>query len=67
MTALLSLDDVAERAGVSRRTVEREIAAKRLQATWIGSRTLVTVKEYEAWLAGSRAPRGARRHAASQG
>lgn len=51
MTELLTLDEVAERLRVSRRTVERELAAGHLRPVRIGRRRLVTVKELEAYVA----------------
>jgi excisionase family DNA binding protein len=48
---LLTLDEVAERLRVSRRTVERLIAAGRLRPTRVGARTLVTARELEAYVA----------------
>jgi excisionase family DNA binding protein len=50
VSELLTLDEVAERLRVSRRTVEREMAAGRIRAVRIGRRRLVTVKELEAYV-----------------
>jgi excisionase family DNA binding protein len=51
MMELLTLDEVAERLRVSRRTVERELAAGHIRPIRIGRRRLVTVKELEAYVA----------------
>lgn len=48
---LLTVPEVAERLRVSRRTVERLIAAGRIRPTRIGARTLVRVREVEAFVA----------------
>ena len=51
MTELLRLDEVAGRLRVSRRTVEREIAAGHLRALHIGRKRFVTSNEVEALIA----------------
>lgn len=51
MSELLTLNEVADRLRVSRRTVEREIAAGRIRPTRVGARTLVTQQELEAYVA----------------
>lgn len=51
MTELLTLDEVAAALRVSRRTVEREVAAGRIRPVRIGRRRLVSVKELEAYVA----------------
>ena len=51
MAELLTLDEVAERLRVSRRTVERLIQSGRIRPTRVGARTLVTDKELEAYVA----------------
>lgn len=48
---LLTLDEAKERLRVSRRTVERLIAAGQIRPTRIGRRTLVTERELEAYVA----------------
>ena len=55
MSELLTLEEVAERlGGVSRRTVEREIAAGRLRAVHVRRRVFITPREVEAYLASAR-------------
>lgn len=51
MAELLTLDEVADKLRVSRRTVERLIAAGRIRPTRIGARTLITERELEAYVA----------------
>ena len=51
MAELLTLNEVADRLRVSRRTVERLIQAGRLRPTRIGARTLITERELEAYVA----------------
>jgi excisionase family DNA binding protein len=53
-TELLTLQDVAERLKVSRRTVEREIAAGRIRIVRVGRRIRVTTRELEAYIAAQR-------------
>lgn len=50
MTELLTLDEVAGRLRVSRRTVERLIDRRELRPIRIGRRVLVTVAECEVYL-----------------
>jgi excisionase family DNA binding protein len=56
MTATLSqplalgLDGAAEATGVSRRTLQRAIAAGALPVTRVGKRTLIRVDDLRAWL-----------------
>jgi excisionase family DNA binding protein len=54
MSELLTLEEVADRLRVSRRTVERLVAAGRVRTVKIGRRRLVTEKEIEAFIAASR-------------
>jgi excisionase family DNA binding protein len=52
VSELLTLEQVGERlGGVSRRTVEREIAAGRLRAVHVRRRVFVAARELEAYLA----------------
>ena len=51
MSGQLTLDEVADLLRVSRRTVEREIAAGRIRALHIRRRVVVTEKELAAYLA----------------
>jgi len=52
VSELLTLEQVGERlGGVSRRTVEREIAAGRLRPVHVRRRVFVTLRELEAYLA----------------
>lgn len=51
MPDLLTLDEVADRLRVSRRTVERLIASGQIRPTRVGSRTLVSDRELEAYVA----------------
>jgi excisionase family DNA binding protein len=51
MAELLTLDEVADKLRVSRRTVERLIAAGRIRPTRVGARTLVTEQELSAYVA----------------
>ena len=48
---LLTLDEAKDRLRVSRRTVERLIAAGQIRPTRIGRRILVTERELEAYVA----------------
>jgi excisionase family DNA binding protein len=48
---LLTLAEVAERLRVSRRTVERLVAAGRLRVVGVGRRRMVTNREIEAFVA----------------
>jgi excisionase family DNA binding protein len=53
---LLTIDAVAERLGVSRRTVERKIAAGEIPALQLGGRRSpirIDERELEAWLYGN--------------
>ena len=52
---LFTLDEAAERLRVSRRTLERLIAAGRIRTVAIGRRRLVTDRELDAFVAASRA------------
>jgi excisionase family DNA binding protein len=54
MTELLTLDEAADRLRISRRTVERLIAAGRIRTVNIGRRRFVTERELEAFVAASR-------------
>ena len=54
MTPLHTLTEAADYLRVSRRTVEREVAAGRIRVVKIGRRTLVTERELEAYLAARR-------------
>lgn len=51
MSELLTLDQVAERLTVSRRTVEREVKAGRIRVMRIRRRVVVTEAELKAYLA----------------
>ena len=51
MTELLTLEEIADRLRVSRRTVERLVAAGRIRTVAIGRRRLVTSRELEAYVA----------------
>lgn len=51
MSELLTIPEVAAALRVSRRTVEREIAAHRIRVVRIGRRVLVTAKELDAYVA----------------
>lgn len=51
MTDLLTLDESAQRLRVSTRTVQRLIASGQIRPIHIGRRTLITVKEIEAYVA----------------
>jgi excisionase family DNA binding protein len=53
-TALLSIEEAARRLRVSRRTVEREIAAGKMRTVAIGRRRLVEPKELDAYVAANR-------------
>ena len=54
MAELFTLDQVAVRLQVSRRSVERLIAAGRLRPVKVGHLTRVTDRELEVYLAGQR-------------
>lgn len=54
MTELLTLDDVAERLLVSRRTVERLVGAGRIRVVRVGRRVRVKSTELEAYLGAQR-------------
>jgi excisionase family DNA binding protein len=54
MAELLTLTEVAEKLRVSRRTVERLIAAGRIRPTRVGRRVLVTDRELEAYIGSLR-------------
>lgn len=54
MTELLTLLEVAERLRISQRTVRRLVAAGRLRVVHVGRRPLVTVREFEAYIASLR-------------
>jgi excisionase family DNA binding protein len=56
---LLTLDEVAERLGVSRRTVNEWIKRKRIRVTHIGARTpRVTEEDYFAFVEEARGDAG---------
>ncbi len=55
MAELLTIDEVAGKLRVSRRTVERLIAAGRIRPIHVGRRILVTDRELDAFVAASRA------------
>lgn len=51
MTELLTLAEVAERLSISRRQVERYVAAGRLRTVRLGYRTVrVKVREFDAFI-----------------
>jgi excisionase family DNA binding protein len=54
VTELLTLSEVAERLHVSVRTVRREVAAGHLRVLKVGRRPLVTVREFESFVAAAR-------------
>lgn len=54
MAELFTVDEVAEKLRVSRRTVERLVAAGRIRVVRVGRRTLVTDRELEAYIASLR-------------
>jgi len=54
MTDLLTLDQVAEHLQVSRRTVERLVAAGRIRIVRVGRLIRVSERELEAYLAAQR-------------
>ena len=54
MADLLTLDQVADRLQVSRRTVERLVAAGRIRIVRIGRAIRVTERELEAYVAAQR-------------
>lgn len=60
MTELLTLDQVARRLQLSRRTVERLIREGRIRALHVGRRVRVTDRELETYIASL----GRRGHAA---
>lgn len=51
MPDLWTLDEAADKLRVSRRTVERLIASGQIRPTRVGSRTLVSDRELEAYVA----------------
>jgi excisionase family DNA binding protein len=51
VSELLTLDEVAAALRVSRRTVERLVAAGRLRPVHVGRRPLITAVELEAYVA----------------
>ena len=51
--SLLTLDDVAERLRVSRRTVDRLVGSGRLRALYVGRARRVTAREFEAFVQAS--------------
>jgi excisionase family DNA binding protein len=51
MTELLTLDQVAERLQVSRKTVNREVARGHLRVRYFGQSPRVTDRELEAYIA----------------
>lgn len=57
MSELLTLDEVAQRLRVSRRTVERLERAGRIRAVRVGRRTLVSERELEAYVTSIRSRR----------
>lgn len=57
MSELLTLDEVAERLRVSRRTIERLVSAGRIRPSRIGRRILVTDQELEAYIGSLRGRR----------
>ena len=54
MTVVLTLDQVAEQLQVSRRTVNRLVAAGRIRVIRIGRQPRVTERELDAYLASLR-------------
>ena len=46
-----SLDEAAKAAGIGLTKLREEIAARRLRARKVGSRTLITADDLEAWAA----------------
>ena len=54
MPDLLTLNDVADRLQVSRRTVERLVAAGRIRIVRVGRLIRVTERELEAYVAAQR-------------
>jgi excisionase family DNA binding protein len=57
MSALLTLAEVSDKLRVSRRTVERLVAAGRIRVIRIGRRVLVTDRELESFIASLRGRR----------
>ena len=51
VTELLTVQEVADRLRVSRRTVERLMHERRLRPIKVGRRTLITSRELDAFLA----------------
>lgn len=51
MIELFTLDQVAEQFHVSKRTIERLVAAGRIRVKYVGRRPVVTSKELEAFIA----------------
>jgi excisionase family DNA binding protein len=51
---LLSIEEVARRLRVSRRTVERLIASGQVRTVAIGRRRLIEAKEVDAYVAANR-------------
>lgn len=51
MTELLTIPEVAERLRVSRRMVEKLLSTGQLRKVGIGTRTLITDREVEAYIA----------------
>lgn len=56
MTTLLTLDEVAAKARVSKSTVRREIERGNLRALHAGRRVLVREVEVERWLTAAEPP-----------
>lgn len=51
MIELWTLEQVAEQCHVSKRTIERLVAAGRIRVKYVGRRPVVTSKELEAFIA----------------
>jgi excisionase family DNA binding protein len=51
VSELYTIDEVAERLRVSRRTVQRLVADGRIRPVYVGRKPLVTARELEAYVA----------------
>jgi excisionase family DNA binding protein len=54
VTVVLTLDQVAERLQVSRRTINRLVAQGRIRTIKVGQQPRVTEREFEAFIASAR-------------
>ncbi len=62
MTALLNVDEAAERLGTSPRFIRRLIAERRISVVHVGRHVRITATDLAAYIAAGRVEAASRRH-----